>query len=272
MLYLLGYSGQGQLRIFGKSNEKYHVVGGNDQITDRHGGAAGAARSSSATSSRRCVANSDGTYTLSSATALGRRPTWSSWRFRSRSCASVDLRGAASRRSSCTCDRRAGHGHELQAARGLHDAPLAHARHQRRDLRRHRLPEHAGRSRAARRAARASSSTTPAERSARASASGTPDQRAKTVPRPDRAAAARYHGRLRRQARRSTSGRATPGRRARTPTGRSGSTRPSRASRAGARTTATSRASTRRSTSRATCSGGVETGERAAGEVIADLR
>lgn len=32
LLYLLGYSGQGQLRIFGTSNEKYHVVGGNDQI------------------------------------------------------------------------------------------------------------------------------------------------------------------------------------------------------------------------------------------------
>ncbi|HEX8121704.1 MAG TPA: FAD-dependent oxidoreductase [Solirubrobacteraceae bacterium] len=34
MLYLLGYSGQGQLRIFGPSNEKYHVAGGNDKITD----------------------------------------------------------------------------------------------------------------------------------------------------------------------------------------------------------------------------------------------
>jgi len=32
LLYLLGYSGQGNLRIFGPSNEKYHVVGGNDQI------------------------------------------------------------------------------------------------------------------------------------------------------------------------------------------------------------------------------------------------
>jgi monoamine oxidase len=32
MLYLLGYSGQGQLRIFGPSNEKYHVRGGNDQM------------------------------------------------------------------------------------------------------------------------------------------------------------------------------------------------------------------------------------------------
>jgi monoamine oxidase len=32
LLYLLGYSGQGQLRIFGPSNEKYHVRGGNDQV------------------------------------------------------------------------------------------------------------------------------------------------------------------------------------------------------------------------------------------------
>ena len=32
MLYLLGYAGQGQFRVFGKSNEKYHVRGGNDQI------------------------------------------------------------------------------------------------------------------------------------------------------------------------------------------------------------------------------------------------
>lgn len=35
MLYLLAYSGQGQLRIFGPSNEKYHVRGGNDQIAER---------------------------------------------------------------------------------------------------------------------------------------------------------------------------------------------------------------------------------------------
>ena len=35
MLYLLAYSGQGQLRIFGPSNEKYHVTDGNQQITDR---------------------------------------------------------------------------------------------------------------------------------------------------------------------------------------------------------------------------------------------
>jgi monoamine oxidase len=35
LLYLLGFSGQGQLRIFGPSNEKYHVSGGNDQIVTR---------------------------------------------------------------------------------------------------------------------------------------------------------------------------------------------------------------------------------------------
>jgi monoamine oxidase len=35
LLYLLAYSGQGNLRIFGPSNEKYHVRGGNDQIPDR---------------------------------------------------------------------------------------------------------------------------------------------------------------------------------------------------------------------------------------------
>ena len=35
LLYLLGYVGAGQFRVFGKSNEKYHVRGGNDQITTR---------------------------------------------------------------------------------------------------------------------------------------------------------------------------------------------------------------------------------------------
>jgi monoamine oxidase len=32
LLYLLGYSGQGQFKVFGPSNEKYHVKGGNDQV------------------------------------------------------------------------------------------------------------------------------------------------------------------------------------------------------------------------------------------------
>src|SRR5215213_124643 len=64
MLYLIAYSGQGQLRIFGPSNEKYHVVGGNDQITDR----LASALSGQITMGSRLVAvrrNSTGTWTLS---------------------------------------------------------------------------------------------------------------------------------------------------------------------------------------------------------------
>jgi monoamine oxidase len=37
LLYLLGYVGPGQFRTFGKSNEKYHVRGGNDQVPTRLG-------------------------------------------------------------------------------------------------------------------------------------------------------------------------------------------------------------------------------------------
>jgi monoamine oxidase len=35
LLYLLGYVGPGQFRTFGKSDEKYHVRGGNDQVPAR---------------------------------------------------------------------------------------------------------------------------------------------------------------------------------------------------------------------------------------------
>jgi monoamine oxidase len=63
MLYLLGYSGQGQLRIFGPSNEKYHVRGGNDQITDRLAAALKGqiTKEAALTSIRR---NADGSYRL----------------------------------------------------------------------------------------------------------------------------------------------------------------------------------------------------------------
>lgn len=37
LLYLLGYIGPGRLRLFGPSNEKYHVRGGNDQIVTQLG-------------------------------------------------------------------------------------------------------------------------------------------------------------------------------------------------------------------------------------------
>jgi monoamine oxidase len=64
MLYLLAFSGQGQLRIFGPSNEKYHVVGGNDQLaTGLANLLQGQIRMGAAMSSIK--RNSDGTYKLS---------------------------------------------------------------------------------------------------------------------------------------------------------------------------------------------------------------
>jgi monoamine oxidase len=65
MLYLLGYSGQGQLRIFGPSNEKYHVRGGNDQITDRMAAKIGEASIKRGWELVAIRENTDFTYTLS---------------------------------------------------------------------------------------------------------------------------------------------------------------------------------------------------------------
>jgi monoamine oxidase len=64
MIYLLGYAGPGQLRIFGKSDEKYHVRGGNDQITTRLANALQGQihTGSELTAIRR---NADGSYRLS---------------------------------------------------------------------------------------------------------------------------------------------------------------------------------------------------------------
>ncbi len=70
LLYLLAYSGQGQFRVFGPSNEKYHVAGGNDQITD----ALSARLAGQITTGSELVAvrkNSSGTYTLTFVQASG---------------------------------------------------------------------------------------------------------------------------------------------------------------------------------------------------------
>jgi monoamine oxidase len=64
MLYLLGYSGQGQLRIFGPSNEKYHVRGGNDQIPMRLAGALSASQIVTGSALVAMRQNSNNTYTL----------------------------------------------------------------------------------------------------------------------------------------------------------------------------------------------------------------
>jgi monoamine oxidase len=70
MLYLLGYSGQGQMRIFGPSNEKYHVRGGNDQIPAR----LAEALKGQITTGAQLVAirrNADGSYRLSLQSGTG---------------------------------------------------------------------------------------------------------------------------------------------------------------------------------------------------------
>ena len=63
LLYLLGFSGQGQFRIFGTSNEKYHVRGGNDQIVARLAQAVDGQIETDAALSA-IVRDSDGRYTL----------------------------------------------------------------------------------------------------------------------------------------------------------------------------------------------------------------
>jgi monoamine oxidase len=63
MLYLLGYAGPGQFRTFGKSNEKFHIRGGNDQIPTILAAKLG----SQITTNMPLTAikkNSDGTYNL----------------------------------------------------------------------------------------------------------------------------------------------------------------------------------------------------------------
>jgi monoamine oxidase len=64
LIYLLGYQGAGQFRVFGKSNEKYHVRGGNDQVAKALEGAL----AGQITTDKPLTAikhNSTGTYTLS---------------------------------------------------------------------------------------------------------------------------------------------------------------------------------------------------------------
>ena len=63
LLYLLGYSGPGQFSIFGTSNEKYHVRGGNDQIVSRLAQAVDGQIETDAALSA-IVRTSDGRYTL----------------------------------------------------------------------------------------------------------------------------------------------------------------------------------------------------------------
>jgi monoamine oxidase len=63
LLYLLGYRGQGQFRVFGASNEKYHVRDGNDQLAKRLGDAL-ASQISLGTALTAIKRNATGSFTL----------------------------------------------------------------------------------------------------------------------------------------------------------------------------------------------------------------
>ena len=168
MLYLLGYIGQGQLRILGPSNEKYHVRGGNDQITDRLAAAlAGQVTARLASSSSIAARGRTARWTLT--LRAGHEDDVSvrggpgrDRRSRSRSCARSDYSTGRLLGAQGAGDPRARHRHELQVPPPVHatGSGTRSARTARRS------PTAAtrtrGRSRAGSRGARASSSTTPA--------------------------------------------------------------------------------------------------------------
>jgi monoamine oxidase len=70
MLYLLGYTGPGQFRTFGKSNEKFHVRGGNDQVPTTLAAKLGSQITTN-TPLTAIKQNADGTYTLTFANGSG---------------------------------------------------------------------------------------------------------------------------------------------------------------------------------------------------------
>ena len=63
LLYLLGYNSPGQFTLFGASNEKYHVRGGNDQIPAQLAAALGS-RVVTGTALVAAARKADGTYTV----------------------------------------------------------------------------------------------------------------------------------------------------------------------------------------------------------------
>jgi monoamine oxidase len=64
MLYLLGYQGPGNMRIFGKSNEKFHVRGGNDQVPTELAARIGSSALHYASELIAIAQNADGTQKL----------------------------------------------------------------------------------------------------------------------------------------------------------------------------------------------------------------
>jgi monoamine oxidase len=246
MLYLLGYSGQGNLRIFGPSNEKFHVRGGNDQVASALAARVGSALQLGSQLTG-VVRNADGTHTLS----IQRGTTTSSVTADRTILAlpfsmlrdGVDLSRAGFGREKTWAIRELGMGTNSKLNVGFsrrHWRTLGFTGDSYADtgyqatweVTRAQAGTPAGGS--ARRSPPARCRTWPSA----SSSSSSPSCRASPAP----GTAARP----------STRGRPTAGPRARTPTGRSASTRGSPGPRARRRAAATSRASTPPRTSRAT--------------------
>lgn len=65
LIYLLGYSPQNSLQMFGESDERYHIRGGNDQLVSRMAATLSSADLRLEHELKQIVRNSDGSYRLS---------------------------------------------------------------------------------------------------------------------------------------------------------------------------------------------------------------
>jgi monoamine oxidase len=255
LLYLLGYRGQGQFNVFGASNEKYHVRGGNDQVAQRMADSL-ANQITLDTALTAIKVNTGGGYTLTLSTGTGLKTV------------TVDRVVLALPFSLLRTVNYSKAGFEPLKVTAIKELPMGtnsklHVEFKDRfwygagnngntyaDTGYQNTWEVSRAQGVAR--ARGSSSTTRAGTSARASGAGLRRRgRSNSCPSCNRSFRTQRSPTTGRAARRSTSGLATNGRKARTRTGRSGSTRSSPGWRRSGRGTATSAASTPPRTSRA---------------------
>ena len=254
LLYLLGFSGQGQFRVFGRSNEKYHVRGGNDQISERLA-AALAGQIETGTELVAIRQAPGGTYALTFARGSGtttvtadklvlalpfsilrRSVELSTAGFSARKLLAIREQGMGTNsKLHVQFDRRhwngLGSNGDTIADTGYQNTwEVSRAQPGQAGI----LVDYTGGSVGA------------------SFGSGTPQRRAQQFLTQGSSPSFPGSPSTGTAAPRSTSGPATNGRAARTRTGRSGSTRPSRASKGGRRAMRISAASTRRSTSRDT--------------------
>ncbi len=146
LIYLLGYSGPGQFRIFGPSNEKYHVRGGNDQIVSRLAAALdGQIETDAALSS--IARLSDGRYTLTFGGGRTRRSVTADQVVLAlpfSKLREVDYSKAGFVEPKTFAIKEMPIGANAKLHLPVHQSALAHPRQQRRQLRRYRLSGHLG--------------------------------------------------------------------------------------------------------------------------------